>query len=95
MQDLENFRKRIDEIDLELLTLLGERFDIVRSVGHLKSEHDIAVVQSKRAENVINNAVEMARKNNVDAEFIRDLYTRMIDLAHVIEHEILDENQNT
>lgn len=95
MKELEKYRKRIDEIDQELLTLLGERFKIVREVGQLKSENDIEIVQSKRAELVINNAVDLARKNNVDPEFIRDFYVRMIDLAHVIEHDILDKHKKS
>jgi len=95
MNELEKYRKRIDEIDQELSALLGERFEIVRAVGKLKSENDIKIVQSERAETVINNAVDLAHKNNIDPEFIRDFYVRMIDLAHVIEHDILDKHKKS
>lgn len=90
MEQLQNYRKRIDEIDEALLSLFEERFNIIRAVGQLKAKNDIAIVQSKRAQEVINRAASMAAEKNIPPEFIRDLYTRMIDLAHVIENEILE-----
>lgn len=92
MKELENFRKRIDEIDEQLLTLLQERFGIVRAVGKLKAENEIAIVQSKRAEEVVERVTNMAREKNIPPEFIRDLYINMIDHAHIIEHAIEKEH---
>ena len=44
MKELEEYRKRIDEIDQELSALIGERFGIVRAVGKLKSENDLSLI---------------------------------------------------
>lgn len=88
MKELEEFRKRIDEIDNELLDLFAERFGIVRSVGKLKAENSIAIVQSKRAEEVVARVTKMAQEKNIPPEFIKQLYVNMIDHAHIIEHAI-------
>lgn len=94
MNELSQYRKRIDEIDNLLIDLFSERFEIVRSVGKLKAENNIEIVQSKRVDEVIARVTEMAEKKNIPPEFICDLYTRMIDLAHIIENEILDHHES-
>lgn len=91
--ELENYRKEIDELDEELMRILKRRFEIVRAVGHFKAENNVEVVQSKRAEFVKKRAADRARKANIDPNFIYKFYEDMIDLAHVIENEILEKTK--
>lgn len=96
MKELEPFREEIDEIDDKIIALLKRRFEIVRAVGHFKAEHGIKVVQSKRADEVVERNVENARMSDVPDEFIRRFYISMIDEAHIIEHDIVgDAEQST
>lgn len=90
-EELVGFRAQIDALDDELLELFAKRFQVVRNVGHMKAEKGLTVVQSERAAQVIEDAVERARQKGVPEGFIRKLYEMMIDEAHVIEHEIVDE----
>lgn len=92
LEKLEEYRQEIDDIDAKLIELLARRFQIVRAVGHLKAENDIAVVQSKRAEAVRQNAMDMAQAQDVNPKIVGDFYTAMIDEAHVIEHAIQDDH---
>lgn len=96
MEELETYRKRIDEIDNQLIALFAERFGIVRAVGQLKAENNIAIVQSTRAQQVVNRVTDMARESGIPPEFIKALYEDMIDHAHVIEHAIeKDHNERS
>ncbi|MFP4314040.1 MAG: chorismate mutase [Alphaproteobacteria bacterium] len=95
MDHLSHYRKRIDEIDDQLLDLFAERFDIVRAVGKLKAENNIQIVQSARVEEVIERVTAMAEEKHIPPAFIKDLYTRMIDLAHIIENDILDNHDQS
>lgn len=91
---LEEFRKEIDALDIELVDVLARRFAVVRAVGRLKSGTDIAVVQPARAQAVKNRAAEMGEAKGLDPEFVRRLYGMMIDHAHELEDEILEAAKN-
>ncbi len=92
MGSLKPFRDEIDALDEQLVTLLARRFAVVREVGRFKAGSDMDVVQSGRAEEVKNRVAEMARAKGLDAEFVRSIWSMMIDHAHVIEKEIKDEH---
>lgn len=92
MKDLEYYRTQIDEIDIELIDILARRFEIVRAVGALKSKTGLAVIQAERAEAVKNRAANMGQEKNLDPDFVRRLYTLMIDHAHDLEHDILEKS---
>ncbi|MFB8788244.1 MAG: chorismate mutase [Potamolinea sp.] len=49
MKQLEPFRKKIDDLDLQIIELLGQRFDICRQVAHLKKAENIPMMQSGRS----------------------------------------------
>ncbi|MFN3700516.1 MAG: chorismate mutase [Alphaproteobacteria bacterium] len=91
MKELQDYRSEIDEIDKEIMKCLARRFEIIRAVGYLKAEKNIEVVQSKRAEEVINRAMQAARENNVDPDLVGNFYKAMIDIAHIIENQIKEE----
>ncbi len=88
--ELEELRKQIDVLDVELIDVLARRIDVVRKVGELKAGTDISVVQPARAQAVKNRAAEMAVQKGLDETFVRDFYDLMIDHAHDLEHDITD-----
>ena len=92
---LKKYRQEIDEIDEKLMDLLGRRFEIVNEVGNVKAQHSIEVVQSKRADEVVERAMRMAEERGVNPFFIRSFYESMIDEAHIIEHAIADEHDKS
>lgn len=95
MSELEEFRKEIDALDIELVDVLARRFAVVRSVGEFKSGTDISVVQPARAQAVKNRAAEMGEAKGLDPAFVRALYDMMIDHAHELEDAILDAAQRS
>ena len=89
-EQLEEYRKQIDALDIELIDVLARRIDVVRKVGDLKAVTDIAVVQPTRAQAVKDRAAEMGVAKGLDEAFVRKLYDLMIDHAHELEHDIMD-----
>ena len=67
---LSKHRARIDEIDRDLMRLFGERFEIVREVGHLKADENmnLKLFQKARVEEVLNNVTKLAREYNLSEE---------------------------
>ncbi len=88
LKSLEEYRADIDRLDNAIVDLLVERFQIVASVGRLKARDGIAVVQSARAEQVKERVAAMASAKGLDGDLLRDIYTLMIDHAHVLEQDM-------
>lgn len=84
------FRNRLNKIDARLIAMLGERYDICRAVAHHKRTAGIPMMQSARVDEVKERCAELGESHDVDPQFIRDLYTLIIDESCRIEDEIID-----
>jgi 4-amino-4-deoxychorismate mutase len=87
---LDRFRVRLDEIDDALAYLLGERFQICREVASYKSEHEIAMMQPGRVEQVRARYMERGSEVNLPAEFSADLFELVIAATCKMEDELMD-----
>lgn len=85
-------REKIDKLDEQIITLLAERFKVVDEVGRIKKEHNIAVVQQERAESVKQRVSRLGAEKGLDPDFVRHIYTVMIDHAHEVENHILERD---
>ena len=93
MEELKPFREQIDELDRKIMALLGERFDVVRQVASIKSEHGIPTYIPARVEEVKSHCEELARQHNVDPVIIRVVYTILINHACDLEERLIAEKQ--
>ncbi|MDB5111709.1 MAG: chorismate mutase [Mucilaginibacter sp.] len=59
---LENNRKKIDRIDKQLIELIGEREKIVKEIGIYKAKNNMAPLQAARFQQVLNKAIEQAKR---------------------------------
>jgi len=92
VEQLTEFRKQLNDIDKNLIGLLGQRFNIIRDVGIYKKAHSIPMMQSNRVEEVKNRCAQMGEEYDLDGDFIRNLYGSIIDEACRIEDIIMDNN---
>lgn len=79
-KDLESPRKRIDEIDEQILDLLAERGDIVRDVIKRKVENQLPVFVPAREEEKSKAFKELAKTKGIDPQWADD-FLRMIMTA--------------
>ena len=80
-EKLERLRRRIVELDEELIGLVGERRDLVLEIGRLKREMGLPVLDPGREAEVVRRAAEIARKLGVDEELTRDVVWRIMASA--------------
>ena len=85
---LQPYRERIDNLDNQIIDLLGKRFDVVREVGILKTEQNIKIEQSNRVEEVKQRNGQRAAKHHIDPTVIHHIYDILIDYAHTMEYDI-------
>ncbi|HEY7890916.1 MAG TPA: chorismate mutase [Solirubrobacteraceae bacterium] len=91
MSGLDEFRGRIDEIDGELLRLLGERFGVCREVAQYKREHQIDVMQPQRVQEVRARYLQQGGEANLPIDFTEALCELLIDASCRLEDELVRE----
>lgn len=81
---IDDWRIRIDELDLLLVELFNERAQCAIEIGHIKRSLGLEVYSPSREAQVIAN-VTVANGGPLDAEAIRRLFERIIDESRRIE----------
>jgi chorismate mutase len=81
---LDDWRRKIDEIDRQLVELLNERSRCAIEIGRLKQEKKMALYQPEREREVI-AGVERANSGPLTNQAIRRLFERIIDEARSAE----------
>jgi len=89
MNDMAGWRKRIDEIDLQLVKLLNERAQCAVEIGHLKKALQMPAFQPQREAEILRN-MEAANGGPLDDAAIRRLFERIIDEARALERHSMD-----
>lgn len=81
---IDDWRIRIDEIDLELVRLFNERTNCAIEIGHIKKRLGLEIYSPSREAQVYAN-VTSANHGPMDHDAIKRLFERVIDEARRIE----------
>lgn len=73
-QSLANLRAQIDVIDNQLLNLLGERMKVADGIGELKKNKNVAVLQSKRWNEILGKMVMEGDERGLSEAFILSMF---------------------
>ncbi len=82
--DVTDWRKKIDEIDRQLLALLNERARCVLEIGAIKKRTGTPVHEPAREREILEN-VTRANGGPLDHEAVKRLFERIIDEGRSIE----------
>ncbi|RYY88830.1 MAG: 3-deoxy-7-phosphoheptulonate synthase [Chitinophagaceae bacterium] len=82
---LDKLRQQINQLDDELMQLLGQRMKIADKIGAYKKEHNITILQTRRWNEILDRAVRKGEHHGLSQEFI----TRYLDAVHMesINHQ--------
>ena len=89
VKGLAGYRTSLNDLDEQLIELLGKRIDVCRDVAQFKRENSIPMMQGKRVDQVKARCAELALAHQVDPDFVRKLYTMIIDETCRVEDEII------
>ena len=70
MADLIELRRQIDEVDNELIGMIGRRMKLADSIGEFKAERNIAVLQSDRWEAILQQAANQGKSHGLSPQFM-------------------------
>ena len=71
---MEPYRARLDDIDLQLIQDLADRFHITGSIGEYKILHNLAILQPDRYKAISDILTEKGKELGLDEDFIRLLF---------------------
>ncbi|GEQ86928.1 cytochrome c4 [Patiriisocius marinistellae] len=71
---LNTLRTQIDVIDNKLLEMTGKRMKIADSIGRLKKENNVSILQAKRWNEVLGRMILEGEQHQLSEEFILKLY---------------------
>ena len=83
---IEDWRKKIDQIDMELVELLNQRGQCAVEIGTIKEGLKVAIYDPSREKSVIRN-VQKATKGPLTRQAMKRLFERIIDESRRAERE--------
>lgn len=91
INELQNFRHIIDEIDEELIRVLKKRSDIITRIGEYKKEHHVTIFQLERWKEILKTRSESAAQKGFPAEFIEKLCQLLHEESIRLQTEIMNK----
>ena len=93
-KELQKLRAQIDVADNQLLENLGKRMLVAEAIGQLKKEKNVAVLQSKRWNEILGKMVLEGEQHNLSEEFILKLFKAIHQESINHQKQILYKNSN-
>jgi chorismate mutase len=83
---IQNLRNEIDELDEDLLNMLGRRMKIAEHIGEYKKQNNISVLQAGRWTELLTRAIAIGKKRGLSEEFVTVVMKAIHDES--INHQI-------
>ena len=83
--ELEELRSKIEQLDRDLVALIGRRRDLAVAVGKRKQTLGLPIMDPQQEAKVVRRAAEIARELEVDEELTRDVIWRIIAAARAVQ----------
>lgn len=91
---VDDWRRKIDEIDCHLVDLLNQRAQCVLEIGKLKRVDGMALYQPDRERQVL-AAAEGANRGPLSEAAIRRLFERILDEARSLERTVMSHEEKS
>jgi chorismate mutase len=72
---LDEYRTQIDYVDEQLLAYLAKRFELSQSIGLIKREANVGIVQSDRAQAVEERYIQLGTRHGLQRHFVTELFS--------------------
>jgi len=89
---IEDWRKRIDEMDLKLVELINQRAAAAREIGKLKNNTNLPIYEPEREKKIL-EAVKKANKGPLPDSEIQHVFERIIDVMRKLQQQEIHRKQ--
>lgn len=90
-EGIDQLRAQIDIIDGNLIKALGSRMEISRKIGLYKKNHNVAILQASRWEQIMELMKEKARACGLSDAFVENIYNAIHKESVRLQNEILSD----
>jgi chorismate mutase len=84
--DIADWRKKIDELDIQLVRLINERARCAQAIGRLKRNSDAPIYEPDR-ERIIFENIARLNQGPLSQIQLRQVYERLVDMMREIQRE--------
>ncbi|WP_346871442.1 chorismate mutase [Clostridium sp. UBA5119] len=92
MNEIEQCRKEIDEIDKELVNLFERRMDVAIRVANYKKENDLPIYDEERESKIIKKNVDNLKNKNYDL-LARRFFLSIMELSRSLQEIIIKKHK--
>ena len=85
MEEIRQFRRRIDEVDEQILQSLSKRAEICRSIGLVKDKHGMPIQDSPRENDVYAHIRKRASELGLDPSHIEAIYSEIVNMCSIVQ----------
>ncbi len=86
--DIEDWRRRIDDLDRQIVALLSERAEAAQAIGKLKRSTSMPIYEPNRERVIFENVRAVNRGPLPDIE-LTHIYERIIDVMRALQSQEL------
>jgi len=84
---MKDLRKQIEDVDAQLLRLLGKRMNLVREIFAVKKQSGIPLIDKNREAELRKNLAALAQKEGLDTGLVDRLYDFVLNESRRIQEE--------
>ena len=88
-QKLDTVRRKIDEVDQEIVTLLAKRFKLVSKVPEIKKKFNMATIDPSREREILSNVAKWAEGMGIEGSYIVRIYRSILDNCTEFEERLV------
>jgi chorismate mutase len=90
---IEDWRKKIDEMDLKLVELINQRAAAAREIGKLKNNTNLPIYEPEREKKIL-EAVKKANKGPLPDSEVQHVFERIIDVMRKLQQQEIHRQQS-
>jgi chorismate mutase len=79
LNEMQQLRTQIDEVDGQLMQLLGARMKLADAIGQFKKDNNVTILQTNRWNEILEKAIERGSKLGLNKEFV----LKYLDAVHL------------
>ena len=90
-EGIQQMRKKIDELDNQLMELLAQRMGVCREIGRYKKEHNMTVLQASRYNEILNKRGVQGALSGMAPEFVAKIFENIHEESVRQQIEIINK----
>lgn len=94
MEKLAEIRKKIDEIDNNILKLIAERNSLAKDIANIKNQLGIPINDPEREKYIYDRIRKLCKEHNVDENIGVKIFQILIEHNKALQKQYIEETQN-